>query len=384
MKIAVTFFTNKRKKQKMIRHTDEHIYNNIENQFNVKGYELFFVLIVSIYIVFNWTSIISLCSNMFRTESIEISPSNIMAMNSLVNLDNYIFSKEEVKEEKKETALPEEQTMDELASLYNEQVVFNNVSSEDIKITAQTENYQKMNVCGVDIVNYSTNRNIDFEKILNSDDIILNKKIDEVLLYTTHTSESYANSQKYSFDYTSPRRTTDGNYNMLAISKNLASNLNSKGINTVCSLTPHDYGEYNSAYSNSRMTFETLISENPNINMAIDVHRDAIEDLDFAPKTNIKGYDVASLMLVMGIGYEEDGYNPYYEQNLKLAFQIYILANKIYPGLFRAMIIRNSIYNQDIKNNSFLVEVGASGNTIDEAKLATRCLANLINIIYRD
>ena len=48
------------------------------------------------------------------------------------------------------------------------------------------------------------------------------------------------------------------------------------------------------------------------------------------------------------------------------------------------MIIRNSIYNQDIKENSFLVEVGASGNTLDEAKLATRCLANLLNILYRD
>lgn len=384
MKIAVTFFRNKRKKQNIVYHKDEHIYSNIQNQFSIKGYEMVIVLIISIYIIFNWTSIISLSSNMFRIKNIEISPSNIMAMNSLINLDNYIFSKDEVKEEKIEIALPEEQAMDELANLYNEQVVFNNVKSEDIKITAQTENYQKMNVCGVDIVNYSTNRNIDFQKILNSEDITLNKNIDEVLLYTTHTSESYANSEKYSFNYTSPRRTTDGNYNMLAISKNLASNLNSKGINTVCSLTPHDYGEYNSAYSNSRMTFETLITENPNINVAIDVHRDAIEDLDFAPKTNIKGYDVASLMLVMGIGYEEDGYNPYYEQNLKLAFQIYILANKIYPGLFRAMIIRNSIYNQDIRNNSFLVEVGASGNTIDEAKLATRCLANLINIIYRD
>ena len=61
-----------------------------------------------------------------------------------------------------------------------------------------------------------------------------------------------------------------------------------------------------------------------------------------------------------------------------------MLANKIYPGLFRPMIIRNSIYNQDIKSNSFLVEVGASGNTIDEAKLATRCLANLLNILYKD
>lgn len=384
MKIAVTFFRNKRKNNTMFNHKSEHIYSNIQNEFNIKIYEIVIATIVSIYIVYNFTSIISFSSNMFRMKNIDISPSNIIGINSLANIKNYIFSKEEIKEEKIDTASLEEKAMDELADLYNEQVVFSNVSSEDIKITAQTGTYQKMNVCGVDVVNYSTNRNIDFKKILSSNDIIFSKKDDEVLLYTTHTSESYANSEAYSFNYTSPRRTTDGEYNMLSISKNLASNLNSKGINTVCSLTPHDYGEYNSAYSNSRMTFETLIADNPNINISIDVHRDAIEDLDFAPKTNISGYNVASLMLVMGIGYEEDGYNPYYEQNLKLAFQIYILANKIYPGLFRAMIIRNSIYNQDIKDNSFLVEVGASGNTIDEAKLATRCLANLINILYRD
>ena len=134
---------------------------------------------------------------------------------------------------------------------------------------------------------------------------------------------------------------------------------------------------------NSRRTMETLIAENPNASIFIDVHRDAIEDLDFAPKVNLKGYDVANLMLVMGIGYDGEE-NPYYMQNLKLALQIQILANKIYPGLFRSMIIRNSIYNQDMKENSFLVEVGASGNTIDEARLATRCLANLLNILYKD
>jgi len=84
----------------------------------------------------------------------------------------------------------------------------------------------------------------------------------------------------------------------------------------------------------------------------------------------------------MGIGYNEE--NPYYMENLKLALQIQILANKIYPGLFRPMIIRNSVYNQDLREKSFLIEVGASGNTIDEAKLSTRCLANLLNILFKD
>lgn len=301
----------------------------------------------------------------------------------MANSSNYIFGEEVVEKKKEEIILDEELAMDKMTEEYTQIPVFNNVTKEDIQVVAETNMYQKLRVCGVDITNYSTNRNIDFEKILNSEDKYFSKISDDVLLYTTHTSESYANSEKYKFDYTSPRRSTDGQFNMLAISSTFASNLNNKGINTICSLTPHDYGEYNSAYVNSRRTFESAIQQEPNVAIAIDVHRDAIEDLDFAPKTEFKGYKVASLMLVMGIGYDGE-YNPYYEENLKLALEIQILANKIYPGLFRPMIIRNSIYNQDLKSNSFLVEVGASGNTIDEAKLATRCLANLLNILYKD
>ena len=102
---------------------------------------------------------------------------------------------------------------------------------------------------------------------------------------------------------------------MLEISSTFASNLNNKGINTICSLTPHDYGEYNSAYTNSRRTITSLLETNSNISMVIDVHRDAIEDLDFAPKTNLKGYEVASLMFVMGIGYDGEE-NPLFRSAL--------------------------------------------------------------------
>ena len=306
-------------------------------------------------------------------------------MNGIANINNYTYTQIKPKEEiKLEESVPKEFiAMDELINEYKEQMVFKNVTTNDINIIAENSTYQKINVCGVDIINYSTNRNIDFAAILNSEASVFKKNIDEVLLYTTHTSESYANSDKYKFEYTSPRRTTDGRYNMLEISSTFASNLNNKGINTVCSLTPHDYGEYNSAYTNSRRTITSLLETNSNISMVIDVHRDAIEDLDFAPKTNLKGYEVASLMFVMGIGYDGEE-NPYYAKNLKLALELQMLANKIYPGLFRTMIIRNSIYNQDLKENSFLVEVGASGNTIDEAKIATRCLANLLNLAFKD
>ena len=384
MKFTVAFFKLKRRKDKKInKYVDKYSYINRKDSISIKKYEIVLILFVACLMVINCNELLCFTSNISKIENIEISKENIIALNAMADTKNYVFTQKEENTPQKDDSTQEEIAMDMIASNYSDTTVFNTIDSKDIQVVAETNNYQKLKVCGVDITNYSTNRNIDFAKILNSENKEFSRKSDTVFMYTTHTSESYANSQLYSFEYTSPRRTTDGQYNMLSVASIFASNLNKKGINTICSLTPHDYGEYNSAYTNSRRTFESIVLQNPDVAISIDVHRDAIEDLDFAPKAELSGYNVASLMLVMGIGYS-DGYNPYYEQNLKLALEIQILANKIYPGLFRPMIIRNSIYNQDIKENSFLVEVGASGNTLDEAKLATRCLANLLNILYRD
>lgn len=384
MKFTVAFFKLKRRKDKKInKYVDKYSYINSKDSISIKKYEIVLILFVACLMVINCNELLCFTSNISKIENIEISKENIIALNAMADTKNYVFTQKEENIPQKDDSTQEEIAMDMIASNYNATTVFNTIDSKDIQVVAETNNYQKLKVCGVDITNYSTNRNIDFAKILNSENKEFSRKSDTVFMYTTHTSESYANSQMYSFEYTSPRRTTDGQYNMLSVASIFASNLNKKGINTICSLTPHDYGEYNSAYTNSRRTFESIVLQNPDVAISIDVHRDAIEDLNFAPKAELSGYNVASLMLVMGIGYS-DGYNPYYEQNLKLALEIQILANKIYPGLFRPMIIRNSIYNQDIKENSFLVEVGASGNTLDEAKLATRCLANLLNILYRD
>ena len=48
------------------------------------------------------------------------------------------------------------------------------------------------------------------------------------------------------------------------------------------------------------------------------------------------------------------------------------------------MIIRDSTYNQDLNRYSLLIEFGATGNTIEEVKLSTRCVSNLLNILYKD
>ena len=46
-----------------------------------------------------------------------------------------------------------------------------------------------------------------------------------------------------------------------------------------------------------------------------------------------------------------------------------------YPTLMRPMYLRNSRYNEHATTGSLLVEVGAAGNSLDEALYAARLFA---------
>ena len=50
----------------------------------------------------------------------------------------------------------------------------------------------------------------------------------------------------------------------------------------------------------------------------------------------------------------------------------------MYQGLFRPMIVRNSRYNQHLAKGASIIEVGATGNTLEECLLSMQCLANVI------
>ncbi len=312
---------------------------------------------------------------------------DLLNIYSIYNKNNYIINtslmdnKEENEQNKQEVYNSDYEALDSVAEEAKAAQVFFSKPSQ-VTVTENSASIQRVTINTMKVLNYSTNRNIDFKTLADSR-VTLTKSSDKILLYNTHTSETYANSEKYQFGYTGTRRTTDANYNMLKIASEFANNLNSKGFIAVHDTTPHDYGAYTNSYARSKITVQNALKNMGGAGISIDVHRDAIADLDFAPSVEIKGVRVAQLMFVMGVG-SDTTKNPYYEDNLKLAFRIQQLADEVYPGLFRPMIIRNSVYNQDLNRYSLLVEVGASGNTIEQAELATRCLTNLLNIIYKD
>ena len=117
--------------------------------------------------------------------------------------------------------------------------------------------------------------------------------------------------------------------------------------------------------------------------MIIDLHRDAIgSNNDYAPKVKIGDEYAAQLMFVIGTdggGLE----HPNWLENFKFAIKIQEKANEMYPGLFKPIILRNSRYNQHVARGACIVEVGATGNTMEQALTSMKYLAKVISQVIK-
>ena len=181
----------------------------------------------------------------------------------------------------------------------------------------------------------------------------------------------------YEYEATGNYRTTDLNYSVARVGTELTNYLKEKGFNVTHNTTYHDYPAYSGSYARSLNTLEGLL-EGKNTQLVFDLHRDAVgSSNEYAPTIKINDNYVAQIMFVIGSnggGLE----HPNWVQNLKMAVKIQEKANEMYPGLFRPIIIRNSRYNQHLTNGSSIIEVGATGNTMEQCILSMQCLSNVL------
>lgn len=114
-----------------------------------------------------------------------------------------------------------------------------------------------------------------------------------------------------------------------------------------------------------------------------DIHRDAVgSSSEYAPTVKIDDVYAAQLMFV--IGTDGGGLDhPNWNKNLKIAIKIQQKANEMYPGLFRPIILRNSRYNQHLTTGSAIIEVGATGNTMEQCIVSMQCLANVLEEVCK-
>ncbi len=222
-------------------------------------------------------------------------------------------------------------------------------------------------------INNGTNYELTNEML--NPDISVNKN--KIGIYHTHTCESYTTSEKYSYEQNGNYRTTDLNFTVARVGDELTNQLQNYGCNVIHSKNYHDYPAYTGSYSRSLKTAEEIKNDNQDIDIMIDLHRDAIGDENYAPKVKIGDEYVSQLMFVMGSN-EANPINSNWNQNLKFAIKVQEKGNELYPGLFKPIILRNSEYNQHISKASCIIEVGATGNTLDESIGSMKYLAKII------
>jgi stage II sporulation protein P len=219
-------------------------------------------------------------------------------------------------------------------------------------------------------LNNKTDYDIDIDALLQED---LNLHIDpgspQVLIIHTHGSEAYYPDGEDIYTPSDPSRTEDKNYNVVRIGDRLAELLTGRGISVIHDRELYDYPTYTGSYTRSMEAIENYLDEYPDIKVVLDIHRDALEEKDgtiHRTYCELDGETCSQILLIAGSNYSGLEH-PNWRENLKFALHIETDMNEKYPGLTRPMKLSQYRYNQQATTGSLIVEVGCTGNTLQES-----------------
>ena len=199
-----------------------------------------------------------------------------------------------------------------------------------------------------------------------------------VYIYNSHQLENYNNDNLEIYGITP---------NVLMASYLLKEKLNQRGISTIVEDTNlTEFLELNnwdhaSSYKASRIFMLDKQNTYKSLKYYIDIHRDSIGKSLSTTTINNKPY--ARILFVVGLEHKN------YQKNLDLANKLNDLFNKHYQGLSRGVLKKegynvNGIYNQDISENSMLIELGGVDNNIDEVLNTINAIADILNIYIKE
>lgn len=286
------------------------------------------------------------------------------------------------------------QDADQLQIGYEEGNVYyeDDASAEDSAETASSDavinftadqlkdiNFLVRNFYIVDSTTKVTDQLFDAEKLISMDMTLKqDNSAPQILIYHTHSQEAYVDSRS---DH--PEDTVVGVGTYLAdILKN------DYGYNVIHDTTTYDIvdGELNRnvAYTKSAKGIDELLSENPSIEVVIDLHRDAGK----ARIININGKNAANIMLFNGLSRDQNGPityldNPNLQGNLAFSLQLQLKSNALYPGLFHKNYLKSYRYNLNVRPKALLVELGTEQNTLESAMNAMVPFADVLDQVLK-
>lgn len=230
----------------------------------------------------------------------------------------------------------------------------------------------------VDSTTSVTKKQFDVNKLL-SQNMKLKKKEGkkQILIYHTHgASETFQNSRKNVVEDT-----------VVGVGTELAKELEKRGYSVY-----HDTKQYDRingkidrslAYNESLAGIQKIRSENPDIKVMIDLHRDSVGKGKHT-YTTIQGRKCAIVMFFNGMSRNRSGdisylYNPNLLGNLAFSLQLKCKAMEYYDGFTKPIYLKGYRYNLHLEPRSLLIELGNENNTIEEAKNASAPLADVLD-----
>jgi stage II sporulation protein P len=193
-----------------------------------------------------------------------------------------------------------------------------------------------------------------------------------VLIYTTHNAESYKPTQGVS-------KVEGKNGGIAAVSSMFAKVLESKHyIKTIYSDVIHDYPDFTKSYFNSMQTVKRFLQEYPQIQVVLDIHRDAGLNTRGDTLVKINGKECAKVMIVVGTEHQ------HYKQNLAFAEKLARKADELYPGLIKDVrLFKDRRYNQNLHTRALLLEFGSDLNKEAEAVESAKLMADVVASVLK-
>ena len=242
-------------------------------------------------------------------------------------------------------------------------------------------------VCGRVYISNSTSHELSVQELQKPFAAALGKEEPQVLILHTHGSEAYTPVPGTEIVWSGDYRTTDYRYNVVKVGDEMAEVLGEAGISVLHDRTLYDYPNYTGAYDRALAAIRKYLERYPSIRFVLDVHRDAIEDgqgNQYKAVSEVEGAGVSAQMSLV-IGSDGSGLeHPNWLENLRLAAAVQQDVLERYPTLMRPVLLRNSRYNQHATAGSLLLEVGAAGNSPEEAVLAGRLFAERFAAVLKE
>lgn len=206
-----------------------------------------------------------------------------------------------------------------------------------------------------------------------------------VLIIHTHGTEGYSeDGALYCENDSDHARTSDARKSVVAVGEVVSEILNKNGIPTAHCKIMHDSVQYKDSYARAEETIRQYLEEYPTIKLVIDIHRDAIIKSSgeiVRPVTELGGEAAAQIMCVVGSSWEGDEC-PNWTNNLSLALKLRESLNGACENICRPVFLKGHTYNQEIAPYSLLIEVGSSGNSLEEAKRSAKLIGeSLLSLV---